>query len=101
MNKESIIKLIQESKVSEDLKSELLGLVGDDEPSPEMIQKIQARLEQAAEEKIEEVANKVAENAADTFTQDVDQLEQEENKIAQEISKKADEIDLEETRKQI
>ncbi|MFA4880288.1 MAG: hypothetical protein WC650_01505 [Candidatus Doudnabacteria bacterium] len=101
MNKDSLIKLIQESKVSEDLKSELLGLIGDDEPSPEMIQKIQVRLEQAAEEKVEEVANKVAENAADTFTQDVDQLEQEENKIAQEISEKADAIDLEETRKQI
>jgi len=102
MDKNKITQLIQEAKITPELKQELLQMVEQEETlSEETIQKVQKRLASAADAVAQNIADIMVESATDKMNQDMDGLEKDVNDFQAELNKKADAIDLETTRKEM
>lgn len=102
MDKSTLIETIQSAKISDVLKKELIELVNAEAAyGPETIKKVQARLNGAAEEVIEDVANLQILAAKDEFDKQMAEVDQDIKQLNSEISKKADQVDIAETRSKL
>lgn len=102
MDKDKLIQTIQSAKVSEVLKKELLDLVENEESfGPETVKKVQAKLDQRADETIDKIADLRTESAVAKFNQDMDGLEKGIGDFQEEVNKKADDIDKKAVRKEL
>ena len=95
MEKTRLVGLIQEAKVSAELKTQLLGMVGEqEEVAPETIQNIKAELDRAAEAAIEDVVNMQVLEAKDEFDTSMAEVDSKISTFNQELRQKADEADM-------
>ncbi|PIU01559.1 hypothetical protein COT68_02590 [bacterium (Candidatus Torokbacteria) CG09_land_8_20_14_0_10_42_11] len=102
MDKNKITQLIQEAKITPELKQELLQMVEQEEIlSDETAQKVQERLASAADAVAQNIADIMVESETDKMNQDMDGLEKDVNDFQMELNQKADAIDLETTRKEM
>lgn len=95
MEKIQLEALIQNAKVSEDLKTRLLGMLGSEaEVQPQTLETIKAELNKAAEAAIQDVVNMQVLDAKDQFDVEMKQVDGEIAAFSQELNQKADAADL-------
>lgn len=95
MKKTQLETQIQNSKISEELKTRLLGMVGDEtEVSSQTLEAVKAELNQAAEAAIRDIVNMQVLEAKDKFDEDMKGVDGEIATFSQELGQKADEADL-------
>lgn len=95
MEKTQLETQIQNSKISEELKTRLLGMVGDEtEVSSQTLEAVKAELNQAAEAAIRDIVNMQVLEAKDKFDEDMKGVDGEIATFSQELGQKADAADL-------
>lgn len=92
--KSKLIKVIQDAKVEDGFKTELISLVEVDENfGADTIKKVQEKITEHAYDAIDEMTNLEMEDALADFNREIDQLDKDINQFETDINQKADEID--------
>jgi len=93
--KNELIKVIQEAKVEDGFKAELMNLVEADESfGQDTIKKVQEKIAEHAYDAIDEITDLEMEDALADFNREIDQLDKDINQFEADINQKADEIDV-------
>lgn len=95
MEKTKLVGLIQEAKISDELRAKLLGMVGEqEEVAPETLSNIRAELDRSAEGAIQDIVNLQVLNARDQFDADMTKVDQQVGAFNRELTQRADKADL-------
>lgn len=95
MEKTQLENLIKNAEVSGELKTRLLGMVGNEaDVSPQTLEAVKAELNQAAEAAIQDIVNMQVLEAKDKFDENMKEVDGEITVFSQELNQKADAADL-------
>ena len=93
--KSKLIKVIQEAKVEDGFKAELMNLAEADENfGADTIKKAQEKITEHAYDTIDEMTNLEMEDALADFNREIDQLDKDINQFENDVNQKADEVDV-------